>query len=80
MASLRHEGRLFKLRLERSHAARQAALATIQQNAVGWWEVQVGGAVRGRLVARPTRRACEAVVKQHYDAALFLFVKQRWAS
>lgn len=71
------EGRLLKLRLERSMASRADALASIRPLPSGFWSVRIGGRMRGKTKQLVSRRACEAAVKQHYDAALLAFVRSR---
>lgn len=68
--------RRFRLRLEKSAAARKAALASICPDG-SWWLVRIGGAQRGRLLRVPTRKQAEAAVKEHYDKALLDFIKQQ---
>ena len=64
-------GRLFRLQLERSRAAREDALATVRESPGGWWVARVGGRVRGRMIARSSRARIVAAVNEHYNAALF---------
>lgn len=71
------EGRLFRLRLERSSASRQDALATIRRTVGCLWTVRIGGAVRGTWRRFQSKAACEAAVKAHYDAALLAAVRGR---
>ena len=66
-----HRGRLFKLRLERSLAAREDALASIRQvPPLGLWQARIGGRMRG--VTRTFRSAddARAAVHAHYNRKL----------
>ena len=71
------EGRLFRLRLERSKAAREDALASVRPVPGGWWQARIGGRMRGRTRRFVSRAAAVAAVQAHYNAALLRFVEQR---
>jgi len=70
-AGLVRRGRLFKLVLKRSFAARTEALASIRQvPPLGHWQARLGGKVRGRTVTFLSRAAAEQAVNQHYNERL----------
>ena len=64
-------GRLFRLQLLRSKAARDDALATIRELPSGWWQVRIGGRMRGRTVRVNKRQYAVDMVNEHYNAKLF---------
>lgn len=67
-------GRLFKLRLRRSYAAREAAKATIRKHDLGWFEATVGGPVKGRTILGLTARDVADQIDTHYNAAMSQYV------
>lgn len=73
----KERGQLFALQLERSHAARQDALASIRRVGPDAWKVRIGGRMRGAWFTFMTRDAAVACVKKHYDAALMTTISRK---
>lgn len=69
-------GRLFKLRLQRSRAAREDALASVRQLPNGRWQARIGGRMRGKTVQFASRDLAQHAVHTHYDLAMLAFVKE----
>jgi len=67
-------GRLFKLRLKRSHAARHDALASIRQRPDGAWQARIGGRMRGRTLVFGNASEARRAVHEHYNRRLLEFV------
>lgn len=70
-------GRLFKLRLKRSAAARRAAQASVTEVFAGCWQARIGGDKRGRVVTFPSEKAARSAVDGHYDRRMREFVMSR---
>ena len=75
-----HRGRLFKLRLERSLAAREDALASIRQvPPLGHWQARIGGRVRGRTVTFLSYNEARTAVHDYYNRKLYDHVARKEA-
>ncbi len=74
--ALVHRGRLFKLRLKRNMAAREAAKATIRKVPGGKWQARIGGRVRGKTEEFGTQVLAERAVDDHYNSAMMAWVTE----
>ena len=70
-------GRLFRLRLRRSQAARDDALAGVRRRPDGRWQVRIGGRMRGRTLVFASRQAANEAVGFHYNQEAMKWLKQK---
>ena len=70
------KGRLFKLKIQKNHEARQAALQSIRPTPRGW-SVKIGGAVKGKTVVMPSKERAVQAVNDHYNDAMMAVIEHR---
>lgn len=68
-------GRLFRLRMRRSLAAREEALSSVRPRPDGRWQARIGGRIRGETRAFVSRAEAERAVHDHYNEAMLAWVR-----